>query len=162
SDSAPRDIFDAGDIFSRRGSYQMDSMSDWVCMAGLVAPLRSTMVVCSVQNERHSQRILTDLQITRLALRPTRPILRTQLRSAEIERRYCAVRPFKYVGLVDLHHRHPPALGRERVVLPGKRLFFREQLLSSGLPQTLGGRRAEESLTRYSDGLGCHLGNSRI
>jgi len=56
----------------------------------------------------------------------------------QIEQRCFAVRPFEHVGLVDLHHRHAPTLGRKRVVLPGERLFFGKQLLSGGLPLTLG------------------------
>jgi hypothetical protein len=44
----------------------------------------------------------------------------------QIYQRCFAVRPFEHVGLVNLHHRHPPTFGRERVVLPGERFFFGE------------------------------------
>src|SRR5262249_38698722 len=52
SDSAPRNILDAVGVLYRAGSDHLDSVSDRIRLADLVALLRPAMVVCYVQSDR--------------------------------------------------------------------------------------------------------------
>jgi hypothetical protein len=52
----------------------------------------------------------------------------------QVEQGRLSIGAFEHVGLVDLHHRQPPAIGVQRIARPGEILLFGEQLLARDEP----------------------------